>query len=86
MGKGVFQRLRSRMPGFVRDSGGAAAAELVLWISLMVVPILSVIDIGLYAFQRMQVELGAQAGIQARVSAVASSRHYFVPSMGASAA
>lgn len=51
--------------GFLRDTGGAAAAELVLWIALMLVPIMSVIDIGFYAFQRMQVELAAQAATQA---------------------
>jgi len=50
---------------FLRDTCGGAAAELVLWITLMLVPIMSVIDIGFYVFQRMQVELAGQAAIQA---------------------
>ena len=54
-----------RRLGFLRDQSGAAAAELVLWIALLIVPVLSVLDLGLYGFQRMQVEYAAQAGIQA---------------------
>jgi len=56
---------RTRRPGFLRDTRGAAAAELVLWVAVMLVPIMSVIDVGFYVFQRMQVELAAQAGAQA---------------------
>jgi len=50
---------------FVRDTRGGAAAELVLWLTLLIVPIMSVMDIGFYVFQRMQVELAAQAAVQA---------------------
>lgn len=50
---------------FLRDTRGGAAAELVLWLTIMLVPVMSVIDIGFYVFQRMQVELAGQAAIQA---------------------
>lgn len=55
----------ARSSDFLRDTRGAAAAELVLWITLMLAPVMSVMDVGFYAFQRMQVELAAQAGVQA---------------------
>lgn len=51
--------------GFLGDVRGAAAAEFVLWISLLAFPVLSAVDIGTYIFQRMQVEMAAQAAVQA---------------------
>jgi len=57
-------RVSRNSPGFLRDGRGGAAAELVLWLSIMLIPVMSVIDIGFYVFQRMQVELAAQAATQ----------------------
>lgn len=50
---------------FLADRLGAAAVEFVLWCAVLVIPILSAIDIGYYAYQRMQVDLAAQAAAQA---------------------
>lgn len=49
-----------RIECFSRETGGAAALELAIWASLLVVPVLNVIDVGLYLFQRVQVENAAQ--------------------------
>jgi Flp pilus assembly protein TadG len=51
--------------GFLKDTSGAAAAEFVLWLSLLIVPILSVVDLGVFAMQRMQVDIASQAAVQA---------------------
>lgn len=53
------------MRAFARETSGAAALELALWAGLLVVPILNVMDVGLYVFQRMQVENAAQMAVQA---------------------
>lgn len=53
-----------RCTRFRRDQSGAAAAEFVLWIALLTLPILSGIDIGYYAFQRMQLETAAEAAVE----------------------
>lgn len=50
---------------FLRDTKGAAAVEFVLWCALIVVPMLSAVDIGIYAYEKMQVEAAAQAAVQA---------------------
>jgi Flp pilus assembly protein TadG len=50
---------------FLRSEAGAAAAEFALILTVMVVPVLNVIDLGFYAFRKMQVELAAEAGVQA---------------------
>jgi len=44
---------------------GAAAVEMAIIASMMVVPLLNVMDVGLYMFQRMQVENAAQMAAQA---------------------
>ncbi|WP_374575618.1 TadE/TadG family type IV pilus assembly protein [Phenylobacterium sp.] len=50
---------------FLGETGGAAAAEFVLWLALLIFPVLNAVDLGVYAFQRMQLDLAAQAGVQA---------------------
>lgn len=49
---------------FLRDRAGAAAVEFVLWIAVLTVPLLNAVDLGVYAFQRMQVQTAAQAAVQ----------------------
>ena len=44
---------------------GAAAAEFALVLTLLIVPILNVMDLGLYAWDRIQVDNAAQIGAQA---------------------
>ena len=53
------------MRRFVASTRGAAAAELALVIAILVVPLLNVIDLAVYAFRKIQVELAAEAGVQA---------------------
>lgn len=50
--------------GFLAETRGAASAEFVLWLALLTVPLLSAVDIGMYAFQRMQTQIAAQAAVQ----------------------
>jgi Flp pilus assembly protein TadG len=49
---------------FAAETRGTAAAEFVLWLSVLVIPILSAIDVGAYAYQRMQTQIAAQAAAQ----------------------
>jgi len=56
---------RQYQRSFWRNTSGAAAVEFVLWTGIMVIPILSAVDIAYYAYQRMQVEVAAQAAVQA---------------------
>jgi Flp pilus assembly protein TadG len=49
---------------FSAETSGAAAVEFVIWLTILIVPLLSAVDVALYAFQRMQVQLAAQAGVQ----------------------
>lgn len=51
--------------GFLFGSRGAAAAEFALIVSILVVPLLNVIDLAVYSFRKVQVELAAEAGAQA---------------------
>ncbi len=50
---------------FWRDDSGAAAAEFVLWLSLLILPLINAVDLGVYVFKKMQVETAAQAGSHA---------------------
>lgn len=50
---------------YLQEARGAAAAEFVLWLAVVIVPILSVVDLGVFAFQRMQLDLAGQAAVQA---------------------
>ena len=47
---------------FWRNRRGAAAAEVALWATIIMVPVLSVADLAFYTYQKMQVELASQAG------------------------
>lgn len=54
-----------RPSGILADIRGSAAAEFVLWVALLLVPLLSAVDVGVYAFNKMQLEISAQAAAQA---------------------
>jgi Flp pilus assembly protein TadG len=58
------RHLASKLRGFGRETRGAAAVEFAMWVSVLILPILSVIDISFYVYQRMQVENAAQLGAQ----------------------
>jgi Flp pilus assembly protein TadG len=59
--QGILRRLKD----FGRATDGASAVEFVLCLSLLVYPLINVFDLGLYVYQRMQVENAAQMGVQA---------------------
>jgi Flp pilus assembly protein TadG len=58
-------RLSGPLRRFGRDTRGAAAAELALWLLAMIVPVYAAVDLGHYIFKRMQVEAAAQAAVAA---------------------
>lgn len=60
-----MRRVLGRMGRFGADQGGAAAVEFALWLGISLWPLLNVIDLGLYAYDRVQVENGAQMAVQA---------------------
>lgn len=53
-----------RRPGPLGDRGGAAGVEFALWLSVLLIPMLNVVDIGVYIHRRMQVEEAAQVAAQ----------------------
>lgn len=59
-----FETLREIVRGIVRDTGGVAAIEFGLMIPLFSLMAVSVTDIGLAVYRKMQVENAAQAGAQ----------------------
>jgi len=47
-----------------KGSGGAAAAEFALILTLLVVPVLNVVDFGIYVYDRMQLDNAGQSAVQ----------------------
>ena len=56
---------RPTLRGLLVGTSGSAAVEMAIWISVIVVPLLSVTDIGLYGYRKMQVEIAAQQATEA---------------------
>jgi Flp pilus assembly protein TadG len=50
---------------YLRDAHGSAAVEFVLWLAVLIVPVLSAVDVGTYAYNRMLVQIAGQAAVQA---------------------
>jgi len=48
-----------------RDQTGAAAVEFALVLTLLTVPVLNVVDLAMYAWDRMQLDNAAQVAVQA---------------------
>jgi Flp pilus assembly protein TadG len=59
-----FDRVRDVVHAAVRQEGGAAAIEFAFMIPLLSLMVISVTDIGLAVYRKMQVENAAQAGAQ----------------------
>lgn len=59
-----FNIQRGLVRGIVRDTGGVAAIEFAIMIPLFFLMIVSVTDIGLGVYRKMQVENAAQVGTQ----------------------
>jgi Flp pilus assembly protein TadG len=53
---------------YARGTRGAAAAEFALVLTLLSIPVLNVVDLGMYAYQRMELQNGAQMGAQAAIA------------------
>jgi Flp pilus assembly protein TadG len=51
--------------GFLADTRGAAAAELMLWVAVLIVPALSVVDLGIYAVKIMEVNSASVQAVEA---------------------
>ncbi len=47
------------------DERAAAALEVVIWVSVLAIPILNIVDVGFYLFQKMQLEYSTQAAARA---------------------
>src|SRR5690349_21620278 len=54
-----------RVSAFVRDRRGTAAAEFVLMLPMLIAPLIAMIDVGVFAVQRMQVDAAGRAGVGA---------------------
>ena len=59
-----MHNVRKLMTDWAADARGAAAVELALVTLLLLLPILNLVDFGVYAYSRMQVENAAQMGAQ----------------------
>lgn len=61
----ILKKIPSQLRRYRSEQGGAAAVEFALVLSLLVIPILNVVDFAMYAWNRMQVDNAAQVGAQA---------------------
>jgi len=61
----VSKRLQCGLRRFRREQRGAAAVEFALVITLLTIPVLNVVDLAQYAWDRMQVDNAAQMAVQA---------------------
>jgi Flp pilus assembly protein TadG len=50
---------------FIEDQRGAAAVEIAIWALILAMPVLSIVDVGTYVYQRMQLENAAEMAVQA---------------------
>lgn len=60
-----FRGIGRAISAWRRDMRGAAAVEFALVLTLLAIPILNVVDVGIYVFQRMEVDNAAQVAAQA---------------------
>lgn len=61
----MTRRALALLLDFCRGEQGTAATEMMLWTGLMMMPIANAVDLGLYMYQRMQVETAANAAVSA---------------------
>lgn len=55
---------------YIKGHRAAAAAEFAIILPILAIPILNVVDLGVYAYDRMQLDNAAQVGAQAAAQAV----------------
>lgn len=58
----MTRRVR-RLKAYIAERRGAAAAEMALWLIIMIWPFMNVVDFGYYVFQAMEVRQAAQAAV-----------------------
>ena len=61
----MMTRLLCGLRRYRRDQKGAAAVEFALVLTLLTVPVLNVVDLAMYAWDRMQLDNAAQIAVQA---------------------
>lgn len=71
--------LGHRIFAWRRDTNGAAAVEFAIWLLILVVPMLNVADIGLYVFQKMQLQQASQVAAQAAWKLCDPSKGNYLP-------
>jgi hypothetical protein len=54
----------ARLAAYRRDYRGAAAVEMAIILPILTIPLLNIVDLGLYAYQQMQLENAAVAGAE----------------------
>lgn len=64
MPKSRFHRLRRVLEIYAVSQSGAAAAEFAMVLLFLTVPILNVIDVGAYVYNRMELDNAAQSAVQ----------------------
>jgi len=60
----LYSRLRPACRAYITNAAGAAAAEFALILTLLTIPLLNVFDIGVYVYDRMQLDNAAQVAVQ----------------------
>ena len=58
----ILYSLRSALVVYRASCEGAAAAEFALFLTVLTIPVLNVVDLGYYTYQKMQLENAALAG------------------------
>jgi len=61
----MFSNARNLWRRYRTDQRGAAAVEFAIVVTLLTVPVLNVVDVAQYAWDRMQTDNAAQAAVQA---------------------
>jgi Flp pilus assembly protein TadG len=68
-----YRKLGKTLRMYPAVQGGAAAAEFALVLLFLVVPILNVVDVGIYTYDRMELDNAAQIAVQTAWAECASS-------------
>lgn len=57
-------RVRKLSRAALESESGAAAVEFAVWLLVLAYPMVNVVDLGLYAYQRMELQNSAQMAVQ----------------------
>jgi Flp pilus assembly protein TadG len=60
-----LRRLTERVRAYTRRENGAAAAEFAIWLTLLAPVVINVVDLAVYAYDRVQVANAGQSAAQA---------------------